>query len=429
MASASDYLPASFLDPFGNIPVQRCSKGIVSIMNQVSLGMRPIVPVLFLAFLAATPARADWNACVAGLRSAATAQGVSGATFDSAMQGVTPEPKVIELSENQPEFKTAIWDYLATLTDPEKVAEGRAAMSRHASALASAEQRFGVDRYAVAAVWGVESDFGKATGKWYLPQALATLVCQGGRRRDYFKGEFVSTLKIIERGDLGPASLKGSWAGAFGQTQFMPSTYLRLAVDGDGDGRRDLVNSVPDALHSTANYLARAGWVHGAPWGYEVRVPEGYAGPSGRTAKHPVSFWEGKSFRRMDGSPLTGSGRAGLLMPAGRNGPAFLVFKNYDAAYSYNGADSYALAISVLSDLLRGRPGVQTPWPTDDPGLTRAERRELQRLLAGRGYDVGEPDGAIGQKTRDAIGAVEQQLGMPRRGRPGMKVLEALRRG
>ena len=379
------------------------------------------------AIVVASPASADFRDCVASLRAAAVSQGVSASTFDSAMQGVTPEPKVIELSNNQPEFKTPIWDYLATLTDDEKLADGRAAMAKYVHALASAEQRYGVDRYAIAAVWGVESDFGKATGKWYLPQALSTLVCQGSRRRDYFKGEFLATLKIIERGDLDPAELKGSWAGAFGQTQFMPSTYLRLAVDGDGDGRRNLVSSVPDALHSTANYLAKAGWQQGAPWGYEVQVPGRYSGPTGRTAKHPVSYWESHGVRRIGGGALAGSGAAGLLMPAGRDGPAFLVFKNYDAAYSYNGADSYALAISILSDRLRGRQGIQADWPTDDPGLTRAERRELQRLLRARGYDVGEPDGAVGQKTRDAISAVEQQIGLPPRGRPGYKVLQALR--
>ena len=382
---------------------------------------------LLAALVTAPPARADFESCVAGLRGAALSQGISAATFDSAMRGVAPEPKVLELQDNQPEFKTPIWDYLATLTDDEKVAEGRAAMGRYASALASAEQRFGVDRYAIAAVWGVESDFGKQTGKWYLPQALSTLVCQGSRRRDYFKGEFLATLKIIERGDLDASVMKGSWAGAFGQTQFMPSTYLRLAVDGDGDGRRDLVASVPDALHSTANYLAKSGWQSGAPWGYEVQIPSNYAGPSGRTAKQPVASWAGRGITKVGGGALTGPGAAGLLLPAGRDGPAFLVFKNYDAAYSYNGADSYALAISILSDRLRGRAGIEADWPTDDPGLTRAQRRELQRLLTARGYDVGEPDGAIGQKTRDAIGAIEQSIGLPKRGRPGLKVLQALR--
>jgi lytic murein transglycosylase len=391
------------------------------------MNLSRITIALVLGFGLAAPARADFDACVAGLRAAALSQGISAATFDGAMKGVTPEPKVIELSENQPEFKTPIWDYLSTLTDDEKVADGRAAMSKYAGALAHAEQRYGVDRYSIAAVWGVESDFGKLTGKWYLPQALSTLICHGGRRANYFRGEFFSTLKIIERGDVDASQLRGSWAGAFGQTQFMPSTYMRLAVDGDGDGRRDLVASAADALASTANYLSHSGWVHGAPWGYEVRVPAGYSGPAGRTPKHPVSSWEAHGIRKFDGSVLTGAGAAGLLMPAGRNGPAFLVFKNYDAAYSYNGADSYALAISILSDLLRGRTGIQADWPTDDPGLDRKQRRELQRLLTARGYDVGEPDGAIGQKTRDAISAIEQSIGLPKRGRPGMKVLQSLR--
>lgn len=379
--------------------------------------------------LALEAAQADFDACLAGIRSEAASQGVPASVFDRAMTGVTPDPKIIELMNNQPEFKTPIWDYLAVLVDDEKVAEGRAMMARHASALASAEQRFGVDRYAIAAVWGVESDFGKIAGKWSLPQSLSTLACTAPRRRDYFRGELLAALKIVARGDLAAEKLRGSWAGAFGQTQFMPSTYLRLAVDGDGDGRRDLVDSAADALHSTANYLAKAGWVSGAPWGYEVSVPDSYSGPTGRSGKQPVASWAARGVTKIDGSPLTGSGNAGLLMPAGRNGPGFLVFKNYDAAYSYNGADSYALAISLLSDRLKGRPGVRGAWPTDDPGISRAERKELQRLLIARGYDVGEPDGAIGAKTRAAIQEVQGRLGIERNGRPGKKVLDALRAG
>ncbi|MET0606685.1 MAG: lytic murein transglycosylase, partial [Beijerinckiaceae bacterium] len=288
-------------------------------------------------------------------------------------------------------------------------------------------QRFGVDRHAIVAVWGVESDFGKAGGKFPLIQALSTGACYAPRRNDFFRGELVSTLRIIDRGDLSPSRLVGSWAGAFGHTQFIPSTYLRLAVDGDGDGRRDLVDSIPDALHSTANFLAKAGWVTGAPWGYEVDVPDGYGGPVGRTGKQPVSSWAARGVTRVGGGALTGGGNAGLIMPAGRNGPAFLVFKNYDAAYAYNGADSYALAISLLSDRLRGRPGVQAAWPTDDPPLSREQRRELQRLLIARGYDVGEPDGAVGAKTRAAIKDIEGRIGMAQTGRPGAKVLNALR--
>ncbi len=377
--------------------------------------------------LGAGAARADFDACLAGIRAQAAGQGVSGAVFDRMMAGVTPDPKIIELMNNQPEFKTPIWDYLAVLVDDEKVAEGRAMMSRHSSALAAAEQRFGVDRHAIAAVWGVESDFGKIAGKWSLPQALSTLACTAPRRRDYFRGELMATLKIVARGDLAPEKLRGSWAGAFGQTQFMPSTYLRLAVDGDGDGRRDLVDSVADALHSTANFLAKSGWQSGASWGYEVNVPDGYSGPSGRGAKHPVSSWAARGITRVDGSALTGSGSAGLLLPAGRNGPGFLVFKNYDAAYAYNGADSYALAISLLSDRLKGRPGVQGAWPTDDPGISRAQRKEMQRLLAARGHGVGEPDGAIGAKTRAAISDIQGKIGLAQNGRPSKKVLDALK--
>lgn len=391
--------------------------------------MRALILALPLVLAAATAARADFDSCVAGLRSAAAAKGVSGATFDRAMEGVTPDMKVIEAMNNQPEFKTPIWDYLGTLVDEEKVAEGRSMMRQHASTFAAAEQRFGVDRHTIAAVWGVESDFGKARGKMPLVQALSTGACLAPRRNAFFKGELIATLQIIQRGDVRPERLFGSWAGAFGHTQFIPSTYLRLAVDGDGDGRRDLVDSIPDALHSTANFMDKAGWVTGATWGYEVRVPSGYSGPTGRNPKQPVSSWAARGIVKFDGSALSGSGNAGLLMPAGRNGPAFLVFKNYDAAYSYNGADSYALAISLLSDRLRGRPGVQGEWPTDDLPLSREQRRELQRLLTQRGYNVGEPDGAVGALTRAAIKDIEGKIGMPQTGRPGEKVLRALKGG
>ncbi|AMJ60752.1 lytic murein transglycosylase [Bosea sp. PAMC 26642] len=379
--------------------------------------------------LIASAAQADFQSCLSGLRSDAAAKGVSGTTFDRAMAGVQPDMKVIEAMNNQPEFKTPIWDYLGTLVDDEKVAEGRAMLRQHASTLAAAEQRFGVDRHTIAAVWGVESDFGKARGKMPLVQALSTGACLAPRRNAFFKGELLATLQIIQRGDVAADRLFGSWAGAFGHTQFIPSTYLRLAVDGDGDGRRDLVDSIPDALHSTANFMDKAGWVTGATWGYEVRVPNGYSGPTGRSPKQPVSSWAARGIVRFDGSALSGSGNAGLLMPAGREGPAFLVFKNYDAAYSYNGADSYALAISLLSDRLRGRPGVQGQWPTDDLPLSREQRRELQRLLIGRGYNVGEPDGAVGALTRTAIKEIEAKLGMAQTGRPGEKVLRALKGG
>jgi lytic murein transglycosylase len=374
--------------------------------------------------LAAVPARADFESCVAGLRQEAAAKGISAGTISRAFANLTPEPRVVELMNSQPEFKTPIWDYLGFLVDDEKVAEGRQMLRQHAATLAAAEQRYGVDRHTIVAVWGVESDFGKGQGKMPLVQSLSSGACLAPRRNAFFRSELMSALRIVDRGDISISKLNGSWAGAFGHTQFIPTTYLRLAVDGDGDGRRDLVDSIPDALHSTANFMAKAGWQTGVAWGYEVKVPAGYSGPVGRTARAPAATWAARGITRLDGSAPTG-GNAGLVYPA-RGGPGFIVFKNYDAAFSYNGADSYALAISLLSDRLRGRPGVQQDWPTDDPPLSREQRRQLQRLLIGRGYDVGEPDGAVGPKTRAAIRAVEQQLGMSPTGRAGGKVLKAL---
>lgn len=380
--------------------------------------------------LAASSARADFESCLAGLQSQAATQGVSAASFRKATSGIAFDDKVIELSQAQPEFKTPIWDYMAALVDEERVDDGKAAMRQHAQALAQAEARYGVDRHTIAAVWGVESNFGKNLGKMPLIQSLATLACSGNRRRDFFRGELMATLKIIERGEIEPSRLMGSWAGAFGQTQFMPTTYQRLAVDLDGDGRRDVVDSVPDAVGSTANFLRAAKWSNGLPWGYEVRVPKGFsAGASGRKNKHAVAHWAAMGVTRIDGRPLSGEGPIGILLPAGINGPAFAVTKNFDAIYSYNAAESYGLAIAVLSDRLKGRSGIQAEWPTDDPPLSRAERRDLQTRLTARGYDVGEPDGRVGAKTRDAIKEVERTLGMPQTGRPGAKVLEALRRG
>jgi lytic murein transglycosylase len=274
----------------------------------------------------------------------------------------------------------------------------------------------------------VESDFGKSFGKRPVVQSLATLTCEAPRRNDYWRKEFVAALKILDAGDIRPEEFMGSWAGAFGHTQFMPSTFLGTAVDLDGDGRRNIASSAADSLGSTANFLHKSGWRSGEHWGFEVRLPENYSGPTGRGHKQPMSFWESRGISRLDGGGL-GGGSAGLLLPAGKNGPAFLVTKNFDAIYAYNAAESYALAICVLSDRLRGRPGIQTPWPTDDPGLSRVERRELQALLVRAGYDVGEPDGVIGTKTKEAIADYQGRVGLPRNGRASLKVLKALRGG
>jgi lytic murein transglycosylase len=379
------------------------------------------------AVVAAGPARADFAECVASLRAEAARGGISARTLDAAFNGLQPDMKVLDFQNKQPEFKTPIWDYVDSLVDDERVANGKAAMAREGRALTRAEEAYGVSRYMLAAIWGVESNFGAEMGKRPLVQSLTTLACYGARA-NYFRSELAATLKIIDRGDVPAEKLNGSWAGAFGQTQFMPSTFLRLAVDFEGDGRRDIVDSAPDALASTANYLHKSGWRTGLPWGFEVKLPPGYSGPSGRKARQSMSFWAAKGLTRIDGRPL-GPGDAALLLPAGTQGPAFLVTRNFDAVYSYNPSEAYALAACVMAERLAGGQGVVTPWPTDDPLLPREGRKEVQALLAQRGYDVGgPPDGDIGTKSKAAIADFEQKNGLEVNGRASVKVLAALKK-
>ncbi|QID19697.1 lytic murein transglycosylase [Nitrogeniibacter mangrovi] len=389
-----------------------------------------MIPLCALALLMAVPAWADddFDHCLEQLRAQAPDQGVSVAAFDRFTAGVAPDPSVLEALDYQPEFVTPIWDYMAALVDEERIADGRAMLAQWREVLDRVEATYGVDRHVVVAVWGVESNYGRNFGKRPLVTSLATLSCEG-RRQGYFRGEFFTTLKILAAGHMAPERLTGSWAGAFGHTQFMPSTFMRTAVDFDGDGRRDLIDSVPDALASTANYLKQAGWRSGEGWGYEIRLPAGFdASIAGRKARRSVSAWAAMGLRRIDGSALEAiDDTAAVLLPAGAEGPAFLVFRNFNAIYSYNAAESYALAIAHLSDRLRGGGPFVTPWPTDDPGIARKERRELQQLLIDRGHDVGEVDGVIGSRTRAAIEAEQARLGFEVNGRAGMKILKALR--
>jgi glucose-6-phosphate 1-epimerase len=403
--------------------------------------MRPVastlriaaLPVLFTVAFAAPAQTPDaaFQRCLAAMQPQAAARGIDAATFARLTAGLQPDPSVLPLLDAQPEFTTPIWDYLAGLVDEQRVADGRAMLATHRDLLARLQGDYGVDPATVVAVWGVESDYGRVTGKRPLRVSLATLACEG-RRQEFFRGEFLALLSLLQSGDLADPQLTGSWAGAFGQTQFIPTTYARIAVDGDGDGRRDLVASVADALASTARYLERAGWTAGQPWGYEVKLPAGFdASLVARRAKLPLADWVARGVVRVDGGAIAPSQvPAALLLPAGAGGPAFLAFGNYDAIYAYNAAESYALAIATLSDRLRGGPGIAAAWPTDDPGLSRAQRRELQTLLLARGHDIGQADGMVGNATRKAIAAEQEQLGLqPADGRASRRVLAALRAG
>ncbi|HQZ32696.1 MAG TPA: lytic murein transglycosylase [Arenimonas sp.] len=389
----------------------------------------PLFSALLLA--AAFPAAADpaFSACLDGLKPQAAAAGIRADTFDTHTAGLAPDPTVLESLDFQPEFRTPLWDYLAGLVDDERVDDGRAMLAEHADLLRRVESAYGVDPQTVVAVWGVESNYGRTFGKKPLLASLATLSC-AGRRQAFFRGELFATLKLLQSGDLRADGLVGSWAGAFGHTQFMPSTYARIAVDFDGDGRRDLVGSIPDALASTANYLKRSGWRTGQAWGREVVLPAGFdTSVNGRQARRPLSSWLARGVKPADGRALASSDDpTALLLPAGKDGPAFLVHRNFDAIYSYNAAESYALAIAHLSDRLRNGGPLVTAWPTDDPGLSRRERRELQELLVARGHDIGEVDGMIGTRSREALKIEQARLGLPADGRAGQRILQALRR-
>lgn len=387
----------------------------------------PFIIILVLPSLLAPVAA--FERCLAQLRQQASGHGVSHATFDRHTRGLAPDMDVVGFLDAQPEFRTPIWDYMAGLVDEERVADGRARFAQWGQTLAAIERQFGVDPAVVVAVWGVETDYGRTVGRRPLVTSLATLSCFG-RRQTFFRGELFAALKILEGGHVAPERLVGSWAGAFGHTQFMPSTFRRLAVDFDGDGRRDLMDSVPDALASTANYLRRAGWRTGEAWGVEVVLPAGFNRQADRRNKVAVGEWARRGVRRADGRAWSGGDRqAGLILPAGREGPAFLVFRNFDALYSYNPAESYALAIAHLADRIRGGGPFVTPWPTDDPGLSRAERREVQRRLIERGFPLGEVDGILGANTRKAIREWQQSQGMKADGRAGQALLRRLRGG
>ncbi|MEO9775260.1 lytic murein transglycosylase [Roseibium sp.] len=376
--------------------------------------------------MAATGAAQAIESCVAALKKQAIAAGVRPDVAERMLAGAVFDEKVIRFSTSQPEHKTEIWDYMAFLVDVQRIEDGKKYLKQNRRTLTAIEKRYGVDRHVVLAVWGIESDFGNYRGDFYTPHALANLACAGKRRQKYFRGELMKTLQIASRGDVPAKDFVGSWAGAFGQTQFMPSTYNSLAVDYDGDGRKDLVNSVPDALASTANFLKNAGWRDSRPWGFEVKVPKGYSGPSGRKKYTSLSTWNKRGLTRIGGGALSGKLEAALIRPAGANGPAFLVTRNFRALRSYNASTSYGLAIALLSELVAGREPFKTPWPTDNPGLSRAQRLDLQKLLNRNGFDVGKPDGKVGPATRAGIRKAEAKHGMPVTGRPSWNVYYAL---
>jgi lytic murein transglycosylase len=370
---------------------------------------------------------AGFDAWVAGFRSRALAQGVAPATFDAAFAQAGFVPGVIERDRSQTEFTRTTEDYLAIAASDERVSKGRAALARQGPTLGAIESRYGVEPQVVTAVWGMESFYGERRGDVPVISALATLAYEG-RRGSFFESQLIAALKILQNGDVSPGGMTGSWAGAMGHTQFIPTSYLAYAVDFTGDGRRDIWSDDPtDALASTAAYLSRSGWRQGQPWGVEVRLPDGFSGPLGRGSTRSPSAWAAAGVRDMDGRAVPDYGPASVIAPMGRSGPAFMVFPNFAVIGRYNNAENYMIGIGHLSDRLAGGPPVRGSFPPDARGMTIADRRALQERLTARGFNTGGADGVIGARTTDAIAAYQASAGLPVTGEPSRELLASLR--
>lgn len=388
----------------------------------ISLPTAAVSPTSTATFEQPTQSFASWQAA---FRQEALSAGIQAAVFDAAFAGVSPDPAIIRADRSQPEFTRPVWEYLDSAISATRVRRGQALLAEHASTLQAIEQRYGVDRHALVAIWGMESNFGQYMGDKSVIAALATLAYEG-RRPAFAHEQLLAALRILQHGDVQPSRMRGSWAGAMGQTQFIPSTYNQFAVDFDGDGRRDIWDSSADALASAAHYLQKSGWQSGQPWGVEVTLPSGfdYALADAEIRK-PISEWRQLGVNNIPAAD--DQARAVLLLPAGHRGPAFLVLDNFRAILKYNNSTAYGLAIGLLSGALDSQPGVQAAWPRSDRQLGRSERIELQERLASRGYTPGAADGIIGANTRKAVRAFQQSLGQPADGYPSHELLQQLR--
>ena len=355
-------------------------------------------------------------------------RGVSRKTFDLAFEGVTPDRRVSKAQANQPEFVKPLWEYMDRAVSNRRIKNGKGKLRKFNSKLRRISRKFGVDRHVLVAIWGMESAYGRNKGSHNVIRALAS-IAYTGRRQAFGRKQLLAALEILERGDIEVDALKGSWSGAMGHTQFIPTTFNEYGVDFTGDGQRDIWRSISDALASTANYLSKSGWEHGQPWGYEVRLPEGFDySQTGLGVKKLAAEWVGLGVKRVDGEQFTDWATEGsIIVPTGAEGPAFIVFKNFRAIMRYNNAISYALAVGHLSDRLKGRSWIQQAWPKSNRPLTNSQKMELQELLADKGYIVGDIDGRIGPKTQEALRDYQQKVGLIPDGYASEQLLRHLR--
>jgi lytic murein transglycosylase len=363
---------------------------------------------------------------VAGFRGSAQAADIDEATLHAAFDDVHYLPRVVELDRAQPEFTRTVWDYLDSAVSAQRVARGQDKLLQVRDAVDAAAARYGVPPSIVVAIWGIESNYGDNTGSTPTIDALATLGFDG-RREGWARGQLLAAVKILQSGDIDRSHMVGSWAGAMGQTQFLPSAFLANAVDADGDGRRDIWGSLPDVMASTANFLARSGWQAGQPWGVEVQLPPGFDVSRADTeVRQSTAQWVADGVRTMSGAPMPEFADGAILLPAGARGPAFLVGPNFRAILRYNNAINYALAVSLLAQRLTAGPDVQAPWPRDLPALTRSQLLALQTALNERGFVSGTPDGVVGPATREALRRYQRSIGLPADGYPTLEALQRL---
>lgn len=375
------------------------------------------------------PSTEEFQAWLNGFKATAKGRGISQVTLDKAFTGTSFIKRVIELDRRQPEFTMTFWQYIGKTISDKRIARGREMLKTHAKLLKQVEDKFGVPPRFLVAFWGLESNFGDYTGSFSLIGSLATLAFDA-RRSKFFTEQLLAALEVIDRGDIAP-DVKSSWAGAMGNTQFIPTTYRAYAIDFDGDGRRDLWRSLPDVFASSANYLSRAGWRKEETWGREVRLPKGFDyGLNGLDKKLKLKEWQSMGVRRADGRDLpVADFDASLVLPAGADGPAFLVYQNYRTILVWNRSILYALAVGHLADRLIGAPPFVAKKPSNDKALSRADMKNIQRLLGEKGFDAGTPDGIAGSMTRRAIKAYQQSNGMAADGHPDSRLLDHLRGG
>jgi membrane-bound lytic murein transglycosylase B len=365
---------------------------------------------------------------IAGFRSRALQQGIRPQVFDAAFRGVRYNADVVSRDRNQSEFTKQIWDYLDSAASDARVRNGKEALQKHLRLLSEIEARYGVEAEVVTAIWGLESAYGTFRGDVPIVEALATLAYDGRRGR-FFEAQLIAALQIIQSGDVSPRDMRGSWAGAMGHTQFIPTSYLSYAQDFRGDGRRDIWSDDPtDALASTAAYLRRFGWTKGQPWGFEVQLPRGfdYAQTGERIKKSPDQ-WAAMGVRDMRGARVPNHGRASILLPAGAQGAAFMIFDNFHVIERYNTADAYVIGVGHLADRIAGGPPIRADWPRGDRNLRFSEKQEMQQRLTRAGFDTQGVDGIIGPNTIAAIRAFQRSVGMVPDGYASFEILRRLR--